>query len=135
VAGFRNDGATVTVNGGAYNSDAFSGPFFHRSNLASRNLIDGLSNTLMFGEGLFEKNVTSTSPPRAAIWMGMGPALLGGTGALDNRGNYTAFSSRHGGIVQFSLCDGSVRKLKTTITRDIYFSLGGIRDGQTVTVQ
>ncbi|MFN5054301.1 MAG: H-X9-DG-CTERM domain-containing protein, partial [Planctomyces sp.] len=42
------------------------------------------------------------------------------------------FSSRHAGIVQYTLGDGSVRALSTSTDADILLRLGGIADGQVV---
>jgi hypothetical protein len=103
---------------------------------------DGLSNTVMFGEvtGAFMDGYVGTGRIRSFSWlvgpMGMHYAAkslagipYGGTRpTLED----AKFSSRHAGIVQYTLGDGSVRALSTSTDADILLRLGGIADGQVV---
>jgi prepilin-type N-terminal cleavage/methylation domain-containing protein len=131
--GFLNNATTQNVNGGPVLRDALAGPFFHRSVTGLRNLQDGMSNTLLFGEGLFMTNVPTSTVPRAAIWMGMGPVFTGFN--LDHTGDYRGFASRHSQVVQFALCDGSVRQFRRSISKDIFYAVGGLRDGVVANVE
>ncbi|GDX90857.1 prepilin-type N-terminal cleavage/methylation domain-containing protein [Planctomycetia bacterium] len=103
---------------------------------------DGLSNTVMFGEvtGAFMDGYRGTGRIRSFSWlvgpMGMHYAAkslagipYGGTRPTLEDGK---FSSRHAGIVQYTLGDGSVRALSTSTDADILLRLGGIADGQVV---
>jgi prepilin-type N-terminal cleavage/methylation domain-containing protein len=114
--------------------DSMTGIFANRSERRANDILDGLSNTLMFGEGMFAYNGTNE---RAASWMGMGPMVLW-NGLNSNNvkpyGQFAGFTSRHPLIVQFAMADGSVRPLKQTISPGVLLVLGGIRDGRTVSV-
>jgi prepilin-type N-terminal cleavage/methylation domain-containing protein len=85
---------------------------------------DGLSNTLMVGEGL-----GGTASPRDYLWSWIGVGRLGtkfglAPGGPPNpnssssvvNGGYYCFSSRHNGIVQFAFGDGSIRGLRVGST-------------------
>jgi prepilin-type processing-associated H-X9-DG protein len=88
-------------------------------------VLDGLSNTLLFGEGIFGYLPADlTNRVRAASWMGVG-SLTSGWNNFSNKGEWYTFSSRHPGVVQFCLADGSVRPLRVNISRDIRIGLAG----------
>ena len=88
-------------------------------------VLDGTSNTLMFGEAL--GGLVGNRREYAHSWMGSGslPAAWGPSDA-----EYYRFSSRHPGIVQFCFVDGSVRPLATTIADGTLKRLGGMADGE-----
>ena len=106
---------------------------------------DGLSNTLLVGE----KHV----PPNQFGRTGYDNSIFNGdkTGARRMAGSATApgtgtsvlakfptdqtsgvFGSAHPGVCQFSLCDGSVRSLRTTISNDALRKLANRMDGEIV---
>jgi prepilin-type N-terminal cleavage/methylation domain-containing protein len=107
-------------------ADAASGPgadltkyvglFYNRSRVTLEVLTsaDGASNTLMIGEGLGGRTVGT----RDSLWAWVGVGNLGtkygmaGGGAGSANGGWNYFSSRHLGIVQFAMGDGSVRGLR-----------------------
>jgi hypothetical protein len=103
---------------------------------------DGLSNTVMFGEvtGAFMDGYAGTGRLRSFSWlvgpMGMHYAAksLAGISYGGTRPTLedAKFSSRHAGIVQYTLADGSVRALSTSTDADILLRLGGIADGQVI---
>ena len=103
---------------------------------------DGLSNTVMFGEvtGAFMDGYRGTGRIRSFSWlvgpMGMHYAAksLAGISYGGTRPTLedAKFSSRHAGIVQYTLADGSVRALSTSTDADILLRLGGIADGQVI---
>jgi prepilin-type N-terminal cleavage/methylation domain-containing protein len=99
---------------------------------------DGLSNTLMLGEALGDAEAAA---PRAYAWAwvyaGTLPAGFGAIPGPNNPAGWAGFGSRHPGVVQFALGDGSVRKLPKYITGGFAFGqfvfLSGWRDGRIVT--
>jgi prepilin-type N-terminal cleavage/methylation domain-containing protein len=108
---------------GAFNASCI-GPFTKASKTKITTIVDGTSNTMAFGETL-----GSAGPPTARdfklTWMGSG-ALYANQGIpSDGHVNWWNYSSKHSGVVQFSMCDGSVR----TITKGINFPANGIIAG------
>jgi prepilin-type processing-associated H-X9-DG protein len=136
---------------GGVNLKLYEGIFTNRSTNKLGAIPDGTSNTLMFGEmlGGFDSTVYSK---RTLImsWFGVGalPTKFGlGQPGLQYGNslpgaNWSTFSSRHTGGVQFCFADGSVHFLKfgqTTIRKphcsnDWYVlnALSGMKDGQVV---
>jgi prepilin-type N-terminal cleavage/methylation domain-containing protein len=103
--------------------------------------LDGLANTLMFGEAL---GGNSINRDLAFSWMGVGalPTAWGlpqATQAKPDDDGWWHFSSRHAGIVQFCFGDGSVHAVKRASTyiftpvptEDwwVFQELGGRQDG------
>jgi prepilin-type N-terminal cleavage/methylation domain-containing protein len=122
--------------------DQYSGLMANRSQitLEQATAADGLSNTLMFGESL---GSADTGPRKLALsWMGTGslPTIFGLPSKVPD---WPYFSSKHTGIVQFAMGDGSVRGIRkgqeaptagnppsTGYLTYVYMS--GWHDGQTV---
>jgi prepilin-type N-terminal cleavage/methylation domain-containing protein len=91
--------------------DIYSGLMSNRSQITLEQATagDGLSNTLMFGESLGNAD---TGPRKYAwAWIGMG-SLPTIPGLPANVPDFNYFSSRHTGIVQFAMGDGSVRGIR-----------------------
>ncbi len=125
-----------------------NGMFYRNSKIGMRSMSDGTSNTLMVGEcaqgftnwaGFFNDATEilgvggrSPIPGAANTFAGviLNPPTVTSTGtAVPEVG---AFSSKHSGVVQFLLGDGSVRPLSNTID---LFVLGGLcqrNDGQPI---
>jgi prepilin-type processing-associated H-X9-DG protein len=88
----------------------YIGPFYNRSKTKLADVPDGTANTVLFGETLggesHGERTTSLS------WMGAGamPTAYG----LPKKSYQWNFSSRHPGVVQFGMCDGSVRRLRVS---------------------
>jgi hypothetical protein len=107
-----NAGALGNVSG---SGDAFYGqwvgPFYSASSVSMANIVDGTSNTLMFGE-TFGGNPKGNKGQRDynLSWMGAG-ALPTAWDLIDPPG-WFSYGSGHTMIVCFAYCDGSVRMLR-----------------------
>jgi prepilin-type N-terminal cleavage/methylation domain-containing protein len=112
---------------------------------------DGTSNTLLVGEKAMDRRVYNTG-----TWYYDEPALSGGTAGVSRYGLHLyqdttvqqlggveffidggggAWGSAHtGGIVQFVLCDGSVRAIKTSTPSEMMGYLLDPKDGHVVSL-
>ena len=107
--------------------DSLRGVFHNRSQNGFRDIADGSSNTLLFGEAIGDEEENDNG----YLWIGVG-TLPTEFGLTSSTPDWIQFSSRHPGIVNFCLADGSVRQLSTEIDQDTYKYLGAIADGQVV---
>ncbi len=105
--------------------DRYCGPMYNRSKGKMGDVLDGTSNTLMFGEALGGQY--GNRREYAHSWMGSG-SLPTAWGLSD--ADYYRFSSQHSDVVYFCFADGSVRPLATTIAGDTIKRLGGMSDGE-----
>ncbi len=114
------------------NYDFFRGVFYNRSQTDFRDISDGSSNTLLFGEAM-----GGSLPPDdgsgSYAWIGAGTMSTGY--GLDKESRWPQFSSHHPGIVHFCLADGSVRQISTNVDHDMFSKyFGAIADGQIVPI-
>jgi prepilin-type N-terminal cleavage/methylation domain-containing protein len=130
----------VAGYGGQINNpmvDRYAGLLCNRSGVSLQQLTaaDGSSNTLMFGEWLddFDTGTRLFSP----AWIGAGslPAAYG-TASNANTG-YFQFNSKHPGMIQFCMGDGSVRGIRKGIAPgtdayNVFIAAAGWHDGAVV---
>jgi len=126
--------ATLTANPDA---PKFLGPYMTNTKTKLTEITDGTSNTISFGETL-----GGNAPPsiRTFRYTWMGSAMMPGYLATDKiftgetpssaggvpNGAFM-YGSNHSGVVQFAMCDGSVRGIRKGIPR--YPSAGNITAG------
>ncbi len=141
ASNLEGPGNQTNVLGQLIDISRLVGIFCNRSQFATRDVLDGTSNTLAFGEGLFASGIVNPGCNEpggqcrsACSWMGCGVMWTGqrlnaqpATGPVD--GWHVKFSSRHPGMVQFALIDGSVRPLQVNMSTQAYVGIGAIKDG------
>lgn len=112
-----------------------------RDKVAIRDISDGTSNTLMAGEPHIPIGEMTKSPYNGPAYFGRhfqnftrigGPGVPLPHGPTDPRGILYSFGSAHTGIVMFSLADGSVRGISTSISSGVLGDLCNRRDGSPV---
>ena len=111
----------VGVSGKAGNTPSekqYAGLFVNRIPRSLKQVRDGTSNTLLFGEN------------RAAItWLGAeGWPVLYGLGDTPSQ-KKPLFTSLHPGVVMFATADGAVRGLSFTLEQETFNRLAGMADG------
>ena len=110
--------------------DRYRGVFTNRSQTSIRQITDGTSKTLLFGEAI--GNLNGGVLNVGFSWMGSG-AMPTGWG-LGEIAAWYQFSSQHPQTVTFCYADGSVHGVSKQIATDVLNSLGGISDGNAVNV-
>jgi prepilin-type N-terminal cleavage/methylation domain-containing protein len=111
---------------GASAIDVLEGPFTNRSKHKIVGINDGSSNTLMFGESLggpFPGARTTSNTWMGSSWL---PTSFGipATGITAIH-----FSSKHTGIINFAMCDGAVRSVRTGADTTVFRQISAIADG------
>jgi prepilin-type processing-associated H-X9-DG protein len=135
-------GNRASTNAASYantNLQRYSGIFYDRGRTTVVSITDGTSNTLMFGEGVAGR-AGSGADRFQWQWICVGPipTLTNILQAPDSPNAMYRFMSRHTGVVQFSMADGSVRGLRapqgtTTIGDALWLNLqrmAGKADGE-----
>ncbi|QDT66515.1 DUF1559 domain-containing protein [Calycomorphotria hydatis] len=138
----RNDDPTQSL-------DRLSGVIGHVAvSAAIRDITDGTSNTIVFGEvrPACSNHVRRGWLAANSLYTGTGVAINfntcegeqgSGLGCHAHAGQWATsqgFKSIHSGGCQFTLCDGSVRFISENINMVTYQQLGDRRDGQVVGV-
>jgi prepilin-type N-terminal cleavage/methylation domain-containing protein/prepilin-type processing-associated H-X9-DG protein len=106
-------------------STKYVGPFYANSKTKLVDIIDGTSNTFMFGETL---GGTATGPRDLRLaWGGAGgmPSAWGLTETPD----WYQYSSKHTAVVNFAFADGSVHSLHKSASYSVFISMSGMQDG------
>ncbi len=108
----------------------YKGPFTDRSQTRFRDIRDGTSNTILFGEVNGSIDVATNQLDISDSWMGAGvmPTAWG----LGGPPAWYRFGSMHTDIVQFAMADGSVTSLSTSIDFDTFIYLSGMIDGHRI---
>lgn len=121
----------------------FQGIFATRTKTRFANILDGTSNTLLFGEVMGGQFRGTGDPHASYTWMGSGflPSFSGlvfssadslqpGESIGAPRRRYSSFNSDHtAGIVNFAMADGSVRSISPNIQYGAYIAVSGMLDG------
>ncbi|MHB0956794.1 MAG: DUF1559 family PulG-like putative transporter [Pirellulaceae bacterium] len=102
------------------------GLYYNRSDNDFRDMKDGSSNTLAFGE-VMGGNQPWSGGDWGYSWFSVG-AMTTGYG-LSTSSHGWQFSSYHPAIVQFCLGDGSVRSISLSVDRVAFWNMGGLSDG------
>jgi hypothetical protein len=126
------------------------GPFYRNSQTKLKDITDGTSKTLMIGErqnGLFRHTGShGVHVSYETTWAG---AVREITDPTDDHGHMVLFqtahtpnhadsddrdvSASHSGEAQFLMCDASVHSISESIDEKLYFALGTMNSGETVT--
>jgi prepilin-type N-terminal cleavage/methylation domain-containing protein len=103
----------------------YPGIYYTNSKTTLMSITDGTSNTLAFGETLGGNGKTRDFN---LAWFGSGsmPVAWG----LPADGLWHTFSSKHSGMVQFSMQDGSVRGVRRSVSTATYRLMGAATDGR-----
>ena len=116
--------------------DVYKGPYYKGSQTKHGEITDGTSNTIAFGETLGGNG--GVGGPRNYTFAYMSPGYLGTKEDLVTPATWRSFGSKHTGIVQFVMCDGSVRGIRGLNSSDsqvksdrwwAFQRLGGMSDG------
>jgi prepilin-type N-terminal cleavage/methylation domain-containing protein len=106
----------------------YCGPYYAGSTTTMVQITDGTSNTLAFGE-------TSGGSPvdYANTWIGSGNLPLAWWPATSpTTAQWYQFSSYHPGVVNFAMCDGTVRGVNNSVNYTTLLEAAGMNDGSTV---
>jgi prepilin-type N-terminal cleavage/methylation domain-containing protein len=108
----------------------YLGILYVRSRVGMKAVTDGSSKTLLIGEwhGFMENKQFAIAWP----WFGAPGGWVDGGGLLQGDEDLlVGFTSKHSGVVGFSLADGSVQMLSKSINRLVLVYLSGKSDGET----
>jgi prepilin-type N-terminal cleavage/methylation domain-containing protein len=112
----------------------YDGVFADRAQYTIAGITDGTSNTFMYGEtnGRFDDIYGGGANCIDKTWFG-GFAMITGYGMDQGQGaSYYKFSSNHTGIVNFAMCDASVRSISLSIDFFVLQNLAGAHEGNII---
>ncbi len=126
--------ADTNSNGAFLN--ACVGPFIKNSKTKLTTISDGTSNTFAFGETLGGQGPPNPRNYKLA-WMGSSSMWSDWGLQPDNAIDWYTYGSKHTGVVQFSMCDGSVRGIAKGSTAaaagyNAFQEMAGMRDGYVI---
>jgi prepilin-type N-terminal cleavage/methylation domain-containing protein len=106
----------------------YAGMFWSRSRNRFRDVTDGLSRTVAFGEVL--GGYDGDTLDFAFTWMGMGdmPSAFGLPKPI-NRPLWYQHGSAHPGVIMVGLGDAAVRPMSEAVDEDVLLFVTGMRDG------
>ena len=108
--------------------DRHKGVFCNRTRTRMSEIVDGTSNTLLFGENT--GGYTGSDLYLAFSWAGCGQSATGwGFGE-----HFAQWTSPHPGVCHFCMADGAVRAISTSIERDVFRAASGIAEGEPVSI-
>jgi len=104
----------------------YPGIYYTNSKVKLTEISDGTSNTLAFGETLGGNGVSNDYH---LAWFGASGMPVAWDLKDYTTSQWYTFSSRHTSISNFAMADGSVRALRTSISRGTYRVIAGRNDG------
>lgn len=119
----------------------YQGAFFNDISVNLKEVRDGASNTILCGESLTQKTATQYGP-----YWGSGTHTSTHGRAVPTDPNFRpnaywpttklnyawVFGSRHPGVTNFAMIDGSVRTIKDSIANPIWFALTTIKANEII---
>jgi prepilin-type processing-associated H-X9-DG protein len=125
-------------------TNQFAGAFGFKSNTTLTDILDGSSNTILFGEygsayvdfgaGNALTGYTALAWPGGFMYTYWDPDR--GQDRADNpQGVWYRYGSRHPGVFNVVMGDGSVRSLNNNIDTNTWVFLGAKSDGYVITTQ
>jgi prepilin-type N-terminal cleavage/methylation domain-containing protein len=120
------------------NAPLNNGMFYRNSSLDDRDVSDGMSNTLLFGEtlmGFWGDNYACCARARDdqplfdAHWT---TPLAGDCPSPPDMVHFFGFGSFHGDIANFCLADGSARSIAKNIDQQIFWALSTRNGGEAI---
>lgn len=126
----NSPGGTVSLYGVSTPIRRTVGVFYNRSKISVRDITDGTSSSILFGEASnIQYDVTAG---KAAKFAWMGASAMYSTSGLDNGRDVFRFCSQHSGVVPFAFADGSVHPVNTEIERETFISISTIKLSETL---
>jgi prepilin-type N-terminal cleavage/methylation domain-containing protein/prepilin-type processing-associated H-X9-DG protein len=119
------DGTSGTT---ATTAQKYMGPYYQNSKTKITEMGDGTSNTIAFGETLAGPDPQYGPRNFVVTWPGAG-GMPTAYGLVNNQRGPWNFSSKHGSIINFAFCDGSVRPITKTADYNTFIAAGGMNDG------
>jgi len=121
MAGYFGDVDSTCTSPGA---TRYAGVYTARSENRFRDMVDGSSNVIAFGEATGGDRFNHR-------WMAS-PGQVSAWGLEGEPSTQLRFNSHHTGVVQFAMGDGAVRAISTNIDIQTYFKLSAMADGNVV---